>query len=127
MSKLTVFKALHEFENAFNPEGKGFTRENLDLRITLIEEEVKEALIEMRRDMSVISKADLTKELADVMYVVLGAGNRLELPLEKVFMRTHQSNMSKLGSDGRPLYRSDGKVLKGPNYQPPVLRDLFEE
>jgi predicted HAD superfamily Cof-like phosphohydrolase len=127
MSKLTVFKALHEFENAFNPEGKGFTRENLDLRITLIEEEVKEALIEMRRDMSVISKADLTKELADVMYVVLGAGNRLELPLEKVFMRTHQSNMSKLGSDGRPLYRSDGKVLKGPNYQPPVLRDLFDE
>jgi predicted HAD superfamily Cof-like phosphohydrolase len=81
----------------------------------------------MRRDMSVISKADLTKELADVMYVVLGAGNRLELPLEKVFMRTHQSNMSKLGSDGRPLYRSDGKVLKGPNYQPPVLRDLFDE
>ena len=127
MSKLTVFEALREFENAFNPEGKGFTRENLDLRITLIEEEVKEALIEMRRDMSLISKADLTKELADVMYVVLGAGERLELPLEKVFMRTHYSNMSKLASNGKPLYRSDGKVLKGPNYQPPVLRDLFDE
>ena len=69
-------------------------------------------------------KAALTKELSDLLYVVYGTALAFGLPLDPAFNRVHESNMSKL-VDGKPLYREDGKVLKGPNYQPPVLDDLF--
>jgi hypothetical protein len=48
----------------------------------------------------------------------------MDWDLEQALRRVHQSNMSKLGEDGKPIYREDGKVLKGPNYQPPDLSDL---
>ena len=47
--------------------------------------------------------------------------------LDEAMRRVHKSNMSKLGEDGKPIYRADGKVLKGPNYQPPYLNDLIIE
>jgi predicted HAD superfamily Cof-like phosphohydrolase len=47
------------------------------------------------------------------------------LDLEAAFQRVHTSNMSKLGEDGKPIYRDDGKILKGPNYKPPFLDDLI--
>ena len=48
----------------------------------------------------------------------------MDWDLEQALRRVHRSNMSKLGEDGKPIYREDGKVLKGPNYQPPDLTDL---
>ena len=50
-----------------------------------------------------------------------------EWDLDEAMHRIHESNMSKLGDDGKPIYREDGKVLKGPNYKPPILNDLIEE
>ncbi len=93
-------------------------------RQRLIMEEAKEASAELLRPQ--IDKAALTKELADILYVVHGTAVAFGLPLDTVFNRVHASNMSKL-VDGKPLYRDDGKVLKGPNYQPPKLDDLFDE
>lgn len=74
-----------------------------------------------------VDKAALTKELADLLYVTYGFAVTFGLPIDEVFERVHRSNMSKLGDDGKPIYRDDGKVLKGPNYQPPKLDDLFNE
>ena len=65
------------------------------------------------------------KELADLVYVCFQYAENNEWDLEEALDRVHQSNMSKLGLDGKPIRRSDGKVLKGPNYQPPELRDLI--
>ncbi len=64
------------------------------------------------------------KELADLVYVCFQYAENMEWDLEEALDRVHKSNMSKLGLDGTPIRRSDGKVLKGPNYQPPVLNDL---
>jgi len=69
------------------------------------------------------TKSELLKELVDIVYVVLGYAATFGLPFETAFNRVHESNMSKL-VDGKPLLRADGKVLKGPNYQPPYLMDL---
>jgi len=70
-------------------------------------------------------KVRLLKELADVQYVLSGFAVTLGLPLEEAFLRVHKSNLSKLGEDGKPVYRDgDKKVLKGPNYAPPNLEDL---
>ena len=64
------------------------------------------------------------KELADLVYVCAQYAENMDWDLEQALRRVHQSNMSKLGEDGKPIKREDGKVLKGPNYQPPDLSDL---
>ena len=69
-------------------------------------------------------KENLLKELADLLYVIYGYAATYGLPIDAAFKRVHESNMSKLGEDGKPIYREDGKVLKGPNYKPADLSDL---
>lgn len=67
------------------------------------------------------------KELADLVYVCYQFAASQEWDLDEAMHRVHKSNMSKLGEDGKPIYRVDGKVMKGPNYQPPNLKDLIIE
>ena len=69
-------------------------------------------------------KAALLKELCDLQYVLSGFVVTFGLHFDEAFKRVHESNMSKLGPDGKPIYREDGKVLKGPNYKKPDLSDL---
>ena len=92
----------------------------------LIVEEFKE-FIQAEHDMalmSIVSRAECLKELADLVYVAAQYAENMDWDLEQALRRVHRSNMSKLGEDGKPIYREDGKVLKGPNYQPPDLSDL---
>lgn len=106
------------------------------LRARLIGEEFEEVMAELAlltRPQTFVDKYEtllrLAKELADLRYVVEGAAVSFGLDLEAVYREVHRSNMSKLGPGGRPLYREDGKVLKGPNYTeadvksvlPPIL------
>jgi len=65
------------------------------------------------------------KELADLVYVCYQYAETMGWFLDEALHRVHQSNLSKLGEDGEPVYREDGKVLKGPNYAPPNLNDLI--
>ena len=64
------------------------------------------------------------KELADLVYVCYQYAENMNWYLDEALDRVHKSNMSKLDEDGHPIYRDDGKVLKGPNYKPPNLTDL---
>ena len=68
---------------------------------------------------------DALKELADLVYVCYQYAENMGWFLDEALDRVHKSNMSKLGVDGKPIYREDGKVLKGPNYKPPTLTDLI--
>ena len=65
------------------------------------------------------------KELADLVYVCYQYAANMNWFLDEALNRVHESNMSKLDEDGKPIYREDGKVLKGPNYKPPDLSDLI--
>ena len=65
------------------------------------------------------------KELADLVYVCYQYAENMGWFLDEALNRVHESNLSKLDEDGNPIYRDDGKVLKGPNYKPPDLSDLF--
>ena len=65
------------------------------------------------------------KELADLVYVCYQYAENMNWFLDEALNRVHLSNMSKLDKDGKPIYREDGKVLKGPNYKPPNLSDLI--
>ena len=70
------------------------------------------------------NKANCLQELADLVYVCYQYAANLGWDLDEAMDRIHKSNMSKLGENGKPIYREDGKVLKGPNYKPPDLFDL---
>tara|TARA_R100001594_G_scaffold88057_1_gene122368 strand:+ start:798 stop:1037 length:240 start_codon:yes stop_codon:yes gene_type:complete len=69
--------------------------------------------------------ADCLKELADLVYVCYQYAANLEWDLDKALDLVHKSNMSKLDEDGKPIYRDDGKVLKGPHYKPPNLSNCL--
>ena len=71
-----------------------------------------------------VNAADTLKELADLVYVCFQYAENLGWDLDEALQRVHDSNMSKLDDNGDPIYRADGKVLKGPNYKPPTLTDL---
>ena len=96
------------------------------LQRRLIVEEFKEFLdAENQLIMGlVVNSAECLKELADLVYVCYQYAANLGWDLDEALDRVHQSNLSKLDDNGNPIYREDGKVLKGPNYQPPNLNDL---
>lgn len=92
----------------------------------LIVEEFKE-FVEANQQMHYMwaeSRADCLKELADLVYVCYQFAMNMGWDLDEALNRVHASNLSKLGEDGKPVRREDGKVLKGPNYEPPTLTDL---
>ncbi len=70
-------------------------------------------------------REDTLKELADLVYVCYQYAENMGWSLDEALDRVHKSNMSKLGENGKPIYREDGKVLKGPNYKEPNLTDLI--
>ena len=91
------------------------------LRYDLIKEELeelKEAIL--NRDIKEVADA-----LTDILYVTYGAGHAFGINLDKCFEEVQNSNMSKLGSDGKPIYNDNGKVMKGPNYFEPDLSKLI--
>ena len=97
----------------------------LRLRGRVMMEEVKEWIVEATYNSDIDKRA---KELADILYTVFGTiiTEWLQDKIEQVFDAVHESNMSKLGEDGKPIMRADGKVLKGPNYKEPDLSFLLE-
>lgn len=94
--------------------------DTIALRIELIQEELEE-LKEAIGNADMVEVADA---LTDILYVTYGAGHAFGIDLDKCFEEVQASNMSKLGTDGKPIYREDGKVLKGPNFFQPDLKQF---
>ena len=93
-----------------------------ELRYDLIREE----LLELREALDEKDIVGVADALTDILYVTYGAGHAFGINLDKCFAEVQRSNMSKLGEDGRPIYREDGKVLKGPKYSSPDLKSIIE-
>ena len=122
-------KSVHEFHSAFglgintNPTGDLGENKNL-LRFNLMKEENEEYL-EAVQNNDIVEIADA---LGDMLYILCGTiiEHGLQDKIEAVFDEIQRSNMSKLGEDGKPIYREDGKVLKGPNYFKPNFEEILE-
>lgn len=125
MSDTNSFK-VKRFMEAFGQEVKNvpeFPDEQVcQLRIDLIEEELNE-LKEAIENKDIVEVADA---LVDILYVTYGAAHSFGIPIETCFNIVQASNMSKLGEDGKPIYREDGKIMKGPNYTPPDLKKVLQ-
>ena len=92
-----------------------------ELRQALLDEEVDE----LRVAVAVGDVVGIADALADIVYIACGTAHAYGIDLDAVVAEVHRSNMTKLGGDGRPVYRSDGKVLKGPAYEPPRVATVL--
>jgi predicted HAD superfamily Cof-like phosphohydrolase len=119
--------AAHEFRNKFELP-LGLTTSSLNLQQNLIDEEHLElahAVLDLKKDINNKElRAHVLKELADLLVTCHQKAAAYGWDLQTAFNRVHESNMSKLGADGKPIRREDGKILKGPNYFEPNLIDL---
>ena len=126
MIYMSNFDKVRDFMKTFGQEVKTEPelpdKETAKLRIELIVEELNE-LIDANEDKDLIGIADA---LTDILYVTYGAGHAFGIDLDECFREVQRSNMSKLGEDGKPIYREDGKVLKGPNYSEPDLKKTLQ-
>ena len=118
---MSNFESVKIFMETFGQEVKkkaGFPNEKItSLRYDLIKEELDELKAAMdKKDIKEVADA-----LTDILYVTYGAGHAFGINLDKCFEEVQNSNMSKLGDDGKPIYNEFGKVMKGPNYFKPNL------
>jgi len=118
---MTNFEKVKIFMETFGQEVKSKSSLSSDkinsLRLSLIQEELDE-LNKAIQDKDIVEVADA---LTDILYVTYGAGHAFGIDLDKCFNEVQNSNMSKLGDDGKPIYNENGKVMKGPNYFKPDL------
>ncbi len=122
---MTNFEKVGIFMKTFGQEVKdkpSFSTEKINnLRVSLIEEELKE-LKDAIESKDLLEVADA---LTDILYVTYGAGHAFGINLDKCFDEVQNSNMSKLDSNGKPIYNDFGKVMKGPNFFKPNLKKFF--
>jgi len=121
-------KQLKEFHEVFNldwgDKPAHLNEKTKKLRIEIMREEMKEATEAMENE----PIENIAKELADVLYVVCGTIGEYGLgdKMEQIFDEVHKSNMSKLDSKGKPIYREDGKVLKSSDYKPADIKTILQ-
>jgi len=117
----TNFELAAEFMRAFGQDvyRKPTLRDEKTrkLRYELLREELEE----LRNALDKEDIIEIADALTDILYVAYGAGHAFGIDLQSCYHEVHMSNMSKLGEDGKPIHREDGKVIKGPNYRPPNL------
>ena len=118
---MTNFEKVKVFMQTFGQEVKKNSSLSSDkinkLRISLIEEELNE----LKQAIQQNDIKEVADALTDILYVTYGAGHAFGIDLDKCFNEVQNSNMSKLGEDGKPIYNELGKVMKGPNYFKPDL------
>ena len=125
-TKRSNFESVGQFMKTFGQEVKTKPEmadaDTCHLRLELISEEVNE-LYDALKDNDIVAVADA---LTDILYVTYGAGHAFGIDLDKCFTEVQRSNMSKLGEDDKPIYREDGKVMKGPNFSEPDLENILQ-
>ena len=87
---------------------------------------IKEELNELEHAMKTKNLKEIADALTDILYVTYGAGFAYGIDLDKCFKEVQRANMSKLGEDGKPIFNEKGKVMKGPNYREPNLKQFVE-
>ena len=122
---MSNFEKVKNFMTTYGQEVKesaSFPDENIiKLRLKLIKEELEE-LEQSLNDKNILEVADA---LTDILYVTYGAGHSFGINLDACFDEVQRSNMSKLGEDGKPIYNEYGKVMKGPNFSKPNLKQFI--
>ena len=123
MSNFTDVKTFMEtFGQMVRTKPRFPDEKTMQLRYELIKEELNE----LEQAMKTKNLKEIADALTDILYVTYGAGYAYGINLDKCFKEVQRANMSKLGNDGKPIYNEKGKVMKGPNYSEPNLKQFVE-
>ena len=123
---MSNFDDVKTFMHAFGQEVKVKAKFPNEKIIKLRYELIREELEEFKRAMEAKNLKEIADALTDILYVTYGAGHAYGIDLDKCFSEVQKSNMSKLGEDGKPIYNEKGKVMKGPKYFEPNLKQFIE-
>jgi len=118
---MSNFDSVKKFMETFGQEIKEKASFPNDKITSLRYELIKEELNEFKEAIDKKDIKEVADALTDILYVTYGAGHAFGIDLDKCFEEVQNSNMSKLGNDGKPIYNEKGKVMKGPNYFKPNL------
>ena len=118
---MTNFESVKKFMQTFDQEVRTSACFPNDKIISLRLDLIKEELSELKEAIEKKDIKEVADALTDILYVTYGAGHAFGINLDKCFEEVQNSNMSKLGSDGKPIYNEYGKVMKGPSYFKPNL------
>ena len=118
---MTNFENVKKFMQTFGQEVKTKASFPNDKIINLRLELIREELSELKEAIEKKDIKEVADALTDILYVTYGAGHAFGINLDKCFEEVQNSNMSKLGSDGKPIFNEHGKVMKGPDYFKPNL------
>jgi len=122
---MTNFEKVRKFMETFGQEIKEKAQFPNEKITSLRHDLIKEELDELKEAMDNNDIKEVADALTDILYVTYGAGHAFGINLDKCFEEVQNSNMSKLGSDGKPVYNDKGKVMKGPNYYKPDLNKFI--
>jgi len=123
MSNFTDVKTfMKTFGQIIRTEAQFPDEKTMQLRYDLIKEELEE----LEEAMKTKNLKEVADALTDILYVTYGAGCAYGIDLDKCFKEVQRANMSKLGEDGKPIFNEKGKVMKGPNYTEPDLKQFVE-
>ena len=123
---MSNFQSVKKFMQTFGQEVKNKAEFPNEKIVKLRYELIKEELEELNQAINEKDIKEVADALTDILYVTYGAGTAFGIDLDKCFDEVHQSNMSKLGADGKPIYNEIGKVMKGPNYFKPDLNKFLK-
>ena len=118
---MTNFESIRKLMEIFGQEIKEKAQFPNEKITSLRHDLIKEELDELKEAIDNNDIKEVADALTDILYVTYGAGHAFGINLDKCFEEVQNSNMSKLGSDGKPIYNDKGKVMKGPNYFKPSL------
>ena len=118
---MSNFESVKKFMETFGQEIREKASFPDDKITSLRYELIKEELDELKEAIDSKDMKEVADALTDILYVTYGAGHAFGINLDKCFEEVQNSNMSKLGLDGKPIYNDKGKVMKGPNYFKPDL------
>ena len=118
---MSNFERVKKFMETFGQEIKEKASFPNDKITSLRYELIKEEMDEFKEAIDKKDIKEVADSLTDILYVTYGAGHAFGIDLDKCFEEVQNSNMSKLGNDGKPIYNENGKVMKGPNYFKPNL------
>ena len=124
---MTNFESVRKFMETFGQEIREKASFPNDKIVSLRYDLIKEELDELQEAINNKDIKEVADALTDILYVTYGAGHAFGINLDKCFAEVQNSNMSKLGSDGKPIYNEKGKVMKGPKYFKPDLSKFINQ
>ena len=124
---MSNFESVRKFMETFGQEIKEKAEFPSNKITSLRQDLIKEELDELKEAIDAKDIKEVADALTDILYVTYGAGHAFGINLDKCFEEVQNSNMSKLGSDGKPIYNDKGKVMKGPNYFKPDLTKFVSQ